>query len=42
MTEIEKKATGWTAHYEGGKWVENQKAKRATKKVEPKKKTTKK
>ena len=32
MTEIEKKATGWTAHYEGGKWVEAQKAKRATKK----------
>jgi len=32
MTEIEKKATGWTAHFEGGKWVEAQKAKRAPKK----------
>lgn len=32
MTEIDKKATGWTATYEGGKWVEHQKAKRATKK----------
>lgn len=32
MTEIEKKATGWTATYEGGKWVEHQKAKRTVKK----------
>ena len=31
MTEIDKKATGWTAHYVDGKWVEQQKAKRATK-----------
>lgn len=37
MTEIEKKATGWTAHFENGKWVENQKAKRAPKKVAAKK-----
>ncbi|MGB1297269.1 MAG: type I DNA topoisomerase [Psychrobium sp.] len=32
MTEIEKKATGWTATYEDGKWVEHQKVKRAAKK----------
>ena len=28
MTEIEKKATGWTAHYENGKWVQAQKGKK--------------
>ncbi|MDP2560206.1 type I DNA topoisomerase [Psychrobium sp. 1_MG-2023] len=33
MTEIEKKATGWTAHYENGKWVEHQKQKRTPKKA---------
>jgi len=32
MTEIDKKATGWTAHFEGGKWVEAQKVKRVVKK----------
>lgn len=28
MTEIEKKATGWTAHYIDGKWVQAQKGKK--------------
>ncbi|MGO2478173.1 MAG: type I DNA topoisomerase [Pseudoalteromonas sp.] len=32
MTEIEGKATGWTAHYNAGKWVEEAKKKAAPKK----------
>jgi len=32
MTEIDKKATGWSALYESGKWVEHQKVKRVVKK----------
>ena len=32
MTEIDGKATGWTAHYEAGKWVEEAKKKAAPKK----------
>jgi len=32
MTEIDKKATGWSALYENGKWVEHQKVKRVVKK----------
>ena len=32
MTEVDGKATGWTAHYEGGKWVEEAKKKAAPKK----------
>ncbi|MGO5000145.1 type I DNA topoisomerase [Oceanisphaera sp. W20_SRM_FM3] len=28
MTEIEKKATGWTAHYVNGKWVQAEKGKK--------------
>jgi DNA topoisomerase-1 len=31
MTEIEKKATGWTAKFSDGKWIEEQKAKRVVK-----------
>ncbi|MFQ3175739.1 MAG: DNA topoisomerase-1, partial [Psychromonas sp.] len=31
MTEIEKKATGWTAKYIDGKWVEEQTKKRVVK-----------
>jgi len=34
MTEVEKKATGWTAHYIDGKWVEEEK-KKAVKKKKP-------
>ncbi len=32
MTEIDKKATGWSALYENDKWVEHQKVKRVAKK----------
>ncbi|KPH58292.1 type I DNA topoisomerase [Pseudoalteromonas sp. NEC-BIFX-2020_002] len=32
MTEVEGKATGWTAHYNAGKWVEEAKKKAAPKK----------
>ncbi|ROS00311.1 DNA topoisomerase I [Sinobacterium caligoides] len=32
MSEVEAKASGWTAYYVGGKWVEEQKKKRVTKK----------
>ncbi|GIC75814.1 type I DNA topoisomerase [Moritella sp. F3] len=45
MTEVEKKATGWTAHYINGKWVEEEKkkvAKKAVKKVAKKKPATEK
>ncbi len=45
MTEVEKKATGWTAHYIDGKWVETEKkaaAKKATKKTAAKKTVAKK
>ena len=41
MTEVEKKATGWTAHYVDGKWVEEEK-KKAVKKVAVKKVAAKK
>ncbi|PKH08246.1 type I DNA topoisomerase [Moritella sp. Urea-trap-13] len=34
MTEVEKKATGWTAHYIAGKWVEEEK-KKVVKKKKP-------
>jgi len=33
MTEIDKKATGWTAHYIDGKWVEAEKKKAVKKKA---------
>lgn len=33
MTEIDKKATGWTAKFVDGKWIEEQTKKRATKKA---------
>lgn len=37
MTEIEKKATGWKAHFVGGKWVEEEKPKpKAKAKAKPK------
>jgi len=44
MTEVESKATGWTAKYIDGKWVEDipKPKKKATKKSAPKKKTAKK
>ena len=32
MTEIDKKATGWTAKYVDGQWVEEQVKKRVVKK----------
>ena len=32
MTEVDGKATGWTAHYVAGKWVEEAKKKAAPKK----------
>jgi len=32
MTEIDKKATGWTAKYIDGKWLEEQTKKRVPKK----------
>lgn len=31
MTEVDKKASGWRATFEGGKWVETAKAKKTTK-----------
>jgi DNA topoisomerase-1 len=45
MTEVEKKATGWKAYYQGGKWLVEQAkpkaakktTKKATKKASPKK-----
>ena len=40
MSEIEKKATGWQAHYEGGKWQETSPLKEA-KKAAAKKRATK-
>ena len=46
MTEIEKKATGWKAYYQGGKWVvelaKPKAAKKATKKAAAKKASPKK
>jgi DNA topoisomerase-1 len=42
MTEIEKKATGWRAVYNDGKWVEQLAAKPAKKKSAAKKKAAKK
>ncbi len=44
MTEVEKKPTGWRAHYVGGKWVEDlpKPKKKAAKKKAVKKKTAKK
>ena len=38
MTEVDKKASGWRATFEGGKWVETAKA---SKPVAKAKKTTK-
>ncbi|MFT5718835.1 MAG: DNA topoisomerase-1, partial [Oleiphilaceae bacterium] len=32
MTEVDKKATGWTAHYVDGKWIEAEKKKAVKKK----------
>lgn len=40
QTEIEGKASGWKAFYEGGKWVESQAKKRAPTKAKPKTKAT--
>jgi DNA topoisomerase-1 len=44
MTEVEKKPTGWRAHYVGGKWVADlaKPKKKAAKKKVAKKKTVKK
>ena len=39
-TDKDGKATGWSAHYEKGKWVEKVPAKKAVKKKKPAKKTT--
>ena len=38
MTEIDKKATGWSAHYVSGKWIEDAKAKKTKPKSKAKKK----
>lgn len=38
MSEVAGKATGWTAYYQGGKWVENEAKKAAPKKKAPAKK----
>jgi len=42
MTEVDKKPTGWSAHFENGKWVERISQKSMTKKKTSKKKTAKK
>ncbi len=40
MSEIDKKATGWQAHYEGGKWSETSPLKKAKKAAAKKRKST--
>lgn len=42
MTEIDGKATGWTGHYDNGKWAITAAKKKVTKKKTAKKKTAKK
>jgi len=37
MSEVDGKATGWTAHYQNGKWVEESKKKAPKKKAATKK-----
>ena len=41
MTEVDKKATGWRAHYQGGKWVEELAKAKKTKKAKRGKATKK-
>ncbi len=42
MTEVDKKATGWRAYYQNGKWVEEEASKSKNSKASSGKKTKKK